>query len=117
MNDRDKLERDIQQMVASGEFKPQKGDYDVPDESEISRADPKFVKEIAQLARQLKLAEALIAMHEKERRRFSQQIKEKLREKGLRRVVGDGVSIAWVPAEGVLGDRLTVTLRTVEKPE
>ena len=108
----------------------------IPDEKELIKADPQFVAEISDLARQLKLVDGLLGNYEVDKRKLQYTIKERLREKSLRRVVGDGVSIAWTPVkprdivdieglkkvipdtikdfmrEGEAGDRLTVTLKS-----
>jgi hypothetical protein len=100
--------------------------------------DPQFVAEISDHARQLKYTEEAIAVAEKAKRELQYVIKERLREKGVRRIVGDGVAVSWVPTKaretvdtealrdaaaaagldikqyvrvGDAGDRLTVTLK------
>jgi hypothetical protein len=63
-------------------------------------ADPQFVAEMAELARAAK-------WHERDgdaaltyARRLQNEIREKLRAKGLRRVVGDNFRISWSPVKG-----------------
>lgn len=112
----------------------------IPQEDDISKADPQFVAEISDRARQLKFVEENISLQEKQKRELQYEIKERLREKSLRRVVGDGVSIAWTPVkgrevvdldglkaaipeetlkqftrQGEGGDRLTVTLKAAKE--
>lgn len=114
----------------------------IPEENDLAKADPQFVAEISDRAKTLKHVEHSIELSEKQKRELQYEIKERLREKGLRRVVGDGVSISWVPIKpresidtaalaeeafalginiekfrkaGDAGDRLTVTLKAKEK--
>jgi hypothetical protein len=63
-------------------------------------ADPQFVAEIADLARQLKFAEASGELADKQAREVQLEIKERMRAKGLRRLVGDGVSVSWSSVKG-----------------
>jgi len=63
-------------------------------------ADPQFVAEIADLARQYKLAQNLIDDYEKDVRKLQYEIKERLRDRKLRRIVGDGVSVVWNSVKG-----------------
>jgi hypothetical protein len=72
----------------------------IPAEDSVAKADPQFVAEISDRAKQLKYVEASITMAETQKRELQYEIKERLREKGLRRVVGDGVSVSWVPVKG-----------------
>ncbi len=72
----------------------------IPDEDAVTTADPQFVAEISDAAKKLKYVEAAIALQEKQRRELQFEIKERLRVKGLRRVVGDGVSVSWSPVKG-----------------
>jgi hypothetical protein len=73
----------------------------IPDEdAALVVADPQFVAEISDRAKQLKYIEAAIALQEKQKREIQTEIKDRLREKGLRRVVGDGVSVSWSPVKG-----------------
>jgi CRISPR/Cas system-associated exonuclease Cas4 (RecB family) len=63
-------------------------------------ADPQFVAEIADLARQLKFAERSAELSEKQVREAQEEIKTRMRAKGLRRLVGDGVSVSWSSMKG-----------------
>jgi hypothetical protein len=72
----------------------------IPDEDALAKADPQFVAEISDRAKQLKFLEANLDLQEKQKREIQYEIKERLREKNVRRVVGDGVSISWSPVKG-----------------
>jgi len=72
---------------------------DVPGESgEV--ADPQFIAEIADLARQYKFAQSAVDVSEKQVRELQTQIKGRLQDKQLRRVVGNGVSVSWAQIRG-----------------
>jgi hypothetical protein len=104
----------------------------------IAPADKQFIAEISDMAREYKSLEGTIAAFEEDRRRIQNDIKERLREKGQSKIVGDGISISWSAVkgrelydmvsikqtlenygsdmeefkrEGTPGDRLTVTLK------
>ena len=104
----------------------------------IEPADKQFIAEISDMARNYKDLELSIAAYEEDRRRIQNDIKERLREKGQSKIVGDGISISWSAVkgretfdmarikevlaeqgleiddykhEGTPGDRLTVTLK------
>jgi hypothetical protein len=114
----------------------------VPSEDAIEPADPQLVAEISDMAKQLKVVENLLSSYEEDKRELQNEIKERMREKGLRRVVGDGVSVTWTAVKGrdsfdmaalraaaaeigldidqfsrpgEPGDRLTVTLKKKER--
>jgi hypothetical protein len=71
----------------------------LPDEQDVA-ADPQFVAELSDLARKLKYAEAAIDVSEKQKRELQYEIKERLRAKSMRRIVGDGVAISWTAVKG-----------------
>jgi hypothetical protein len=64
------------------------------------RADPQFVAEIADLARLAKAHEAGADSATTALRKVQHEIRERLREKGLRRVSGFGVRVSWSPVKG-----------------
>jgi hypothetical protein len=72
---------------------------DVPGESGAI-ADPQFVAEISDLARQYKFAQTAVDVSEKQVRELQIQIKSRLQDKQLRRVVGNGVSVSWNSVKG-----------------
>jgi CRISPR/Cas system-associated exonuclease Cas4 (RecB family) len=72
---------------------------DVPDETGAV-ADPQFVAEISDLARQYKFAQSAVDLSEKQVRELQTQIKTRLQDKQLRRVVGNGVSVSWNSVKG-----------------
>jgi hypothetical protein len=71
---------------------------DVPIED--SKADPQFVAEISDLARQYKLAQFMVEKSETDVRQLQTDIKQRLQEKQIRRVVGNGVSVSWTQIKG-----------------
>ena len=71
---------------------------DVPDGDGI--ADPQFVAEIAELAHKYKFMQSTVDMSEKQVRELQHEIKSRLQDKKLRRVVGDGVSVSWSSIKG-----------------
>jgi hypothetical protein len=73
--------------------------HDVPVDNG-AEADPQFVAEISDMARQYKFAQAAADMSEKQVRELSTQIKSRLQDKHLRRVVGNGVSVSWNQVKG-----------------
>jgi hypothetical protein len=110
---------------------------EVPSEVK-SVADVQFIAEISDMAREYKILENMIGGYEEERRRIQNDIKERLREKGQSKIVGDGISVSWSAVkgretfdmaqirevlanygsdidnfrrEGTPGDRLTVTVK------
>jgi CRISPR/Cas system-associated exonuclease Cas4 (RecB family) len=110
---------------------------EVPSEVK-SVADVQFIAEISDMAREYKILENMIGGYEEERRRIQNAIKERLREKGQSKIVGDGISVSWSAVkgretfdmarikevlaeqgleiddykhEGTPGDRLTVTVK------
>ncbi len=70
----------------------------VPDQA--SEADPQFAAEIADLAREAKQLEAAADATTAQLRGVQYEIRERLRAKGLRRVVGNGVSVLWSAVKG-----------------
>ena len=71
---------------------------DVPIED--SKADPQFVAEISDLARQYKLAQFMVEKAEIDARKIQTSIKQRLQEKQIRLVVGNGVSVSWTEVKG-----------------
>jgi hypothetical protein len=65
-----------------------------------AEADPQFVAEIADLARQAKASEAALDTATSALRELQNTIRERLRDKGLRRVLGYGTKIIWTPVKG-----------------
>ena len=72
---------------------------DVPAENK-NVADPQFVAEISDLARQYKLAQFMVEKSETDVRQLQTDIKSRLQEKQIRRVVGNGVSVSWAQVKG-----------------
>ena len=72
---------------------------DVPAENK-NVADPQFVAEISDLARQYKLAQFMVEKSETDVRQIQTDIKSRLQEKQIRRVVGNGVSVSWAQVKG-----------------
>jgi hypothetical protein len=64
------------------------------------KADPQFVAEIADLARAAKAHEVDADTAAATFRKIQHEIRERLREKGLRRVSGFGVRVSWSPVKG-----------------
>ena len=62
--------------------------------------DPEFINEIAGLARIAKQREATLEQATAAYRDLQHELKERLRTRGFRRVVGDGVSVTWSPVRG-----------------
>jgi hypothetical protein len=62
--------------------------------------DLQFVAEIVALARQAKQREAELETATAAFRTLQHEIKERLRTRGFRRVVGDGLSVIWSPVKG-----------------
>jgi len=72
---------------------------DVPKETR-NKADPQFVAEISDLARQYKLAQFMVEKAEIDARKIQTSIKQRLQEKQIRLVVGNGVSVSWTEVKG-----------------
>jgi hypothetical protein len=64
------------------------------------KPDPQFVNEIASLAREAKQHEATLTQATTAFRTLQHEIKERLRARGFRRVVGDGVAVTWSAVKG-----------------
>jgi hypothetical protein len=79
-----------------------RGRTEVPENGRLDAAlpDPQFVAEIVETAVALKALEDRSKDHEVRKRQLQTDIKDRLREKGLRRVVGNGVSVGWSPVKG-----------------
>lgn len=71
----------------------------VPEKSDAP-VDQQFVAEIADMARELKNLEMENENEVKKIRTLQDAIRDRLREKGQRRIVGDGVSVLWSPVKG-----------------
>jgi hypothetical protein len=65
-----------------------------------AQADPQFVAEIADLARLAKAREVELDNANAALRTVQHTIRERLREKGLRRIDGNGVTVSWSPVRG-----------------
>jgi len=72
---------------------------DVPEEGQ-GKADPQFVAEIADLARKYKFMQLTVEGAEKQVRELQTEIKTRLQDKKIRRIVGDGVSVSWNSVKG-----------------
>src|SRR5262249_14401418 len=72
---------------------------DVPARTAVA-PDPQFVAEIADLAREAKRHEADGDAALERLRRVQHEIRERLRSRGLSRIVGDGVAVTWSPVKG-----------------
>jgi hypothetical protein len=62
--------------------------------------DPQFVAEIADLARDAKQRRAAIGQTTAALREAEHEIKERLRAKGLRQIIGKGVTVTWSAVKG-----------------
>src|SRR6516225_9111770 len=71
---------------------------DVPEDGGV--ADPQFVAEIAEEAKKYLFMVSARDGAEKQVRELQTEIKKRLQEKKLRRVVGHGVSVSWSPVKG-----------------
>lgn len=69
-------------------------------EKEIAKVDPQFIAEIADLARAAKEYEAAECESAALLRETQDEIRNRLRAKGLRRVVGQGVAVSWSSVKG-----------------
>ena len=70
----------------------------VPDQA--GEADPQFTAEIADLAREAKAIEAAADATTAQLREIQNEIRERLRAKGLRRIRADGISVTWSAIKG-----------------
>jgi hypothetical protein len=70
----------------------------VPDQT--SDPDPQFVAEIADLARAIKDQEREVDAQDAKLRELQTDIRERLRAKGMRSIVGHGVSVLWSAVKG-----------------
>ena len=73
--------------------------HGVPETSNAG-VDPQFIAEARDLAREAKRHQGAVAAAETQLRNVQQEIRERLRAKGLRRVAGDDFSIIWSPVKG-----------------
>jgi hypothetical protein len=71
----------------------------VPDQP-TAAVDPQFIAEITDLARAVKVLEASNAGTETRIRELQNELRDRLRAKGQRRIVADGVSVLWSPVKG-----------------
>jgi hypothetical protein len=62
--------------------------------------DPQFVAEIADLAREAKQRRAAVELTTAALREVEHEIKERLRAKGVRQIIGDGVTVTWSAVKG-----------------
>jgi hypothetical protein len=74
--------------------------HTVPTRPVTELPDPQFVAEIADLAREAKQRRAEAEAVAAKQRSIEEEIRERLRAKGLRRVAGDNVSVVWSPVKG-----------------
>lgn len=67
----------------------------VPTRAMAQPLDPQFIAEIADLAREAKARRSLSEAAVDDLRGIEHELKERLRAKGVRQVVGNGVSVTW----------------------
>jgi hypothetical protein len=72
----------------------------VPTGPQPEPLDQQFVSEIADLAREIKDRRATVETAATVARALENQLKERLRSKGVRRVVGDGIAVTWSSVRG-----------------
>jgi hypothetical protein len=72
----------------------------VPTGPQPEPLDLQFVAEIADLAREIKERRATVETSATAARELENQLKERLRSKGVRRVVGDGIAVTWSAIKG-----------------
>src|SRR5205823_2691591 len=73
---------------------------DVPLDDPDRVVDEQFVAEIADLVLQEKRWDAKASAAEDEKRKIQESIKQRLRERGLRRVAGKGITVVWSRVAG-----------------
>jgi hypothetical protein len=72
----------------------------VPTGAVAEQPDPQFMAEVADLARAAKLQRRDAEAATVRLREIETKIRERLRSRSLRRVVGDGVSVVWSSVKG-----------------
>jgi hypothetical protein len=72
----------------------------VPTRAPAEPVDPQFVAEIADLAREARERRATVEMATTALREIEHDIKERLRAKGVRHIVGGGLSVMWSAVKG-----------------
>jgi hypothetical protein len=72
----------------------------VPTQPRPERADPQFVAEIVDMAREARDRRSIVGAATEGLRTIEHDIRERLRAKSLRRVDGDGVSVVWSAVKG-----------------
>ena len=72
----------------------------VPTQPQTAPPDPQFVAEISDLAHEAKARRALVETVISDLREIEHDLKERLRAKGQRRIVGDGVTVTWSAVKG-----------------
>jgi hypothetical protein len=83
----------------------------VPFQQEAVEPDRQFIAELSDLAREAKQYEADAEAATVKLRTTQHKIKERLRSRGLRRVVGNGVSVVWSPVRG----RTTLDIKRIRE--
>jgi hypothetical protein len=73
--------------------------HDVPQQT-TAEPDPQFVAEIADLAHAVKQQEADADLATTKLRELQHEMRERLRNRGINRVTGHGVSVTWSPVKG-----------------
>jgi hypothetical protein len=74
--------------------------HTVPTQTSAETPDPQFVAEIADLAREAKQRRTAVEQTTGALREVEHEIKERLRAKGVRQVIGDGVTVTWSTVKG-----------------
>ena len=74
--------------------------HDVPTEAPAELVDPQFVAEISDLAHEVKQRRADLDVGTTALRALEHEIRERLHAKGMRKIVGDGISVTWRPVKG-----------------
>jgi hypothetical protein len=72
----------------------------VPAQPRTELPDPQFTAEIADMAREARGRRGLVEAAITDLREIEHEIRKRLRDKGLRRVEGQGVSVVWSPVKG-----------------
>jgi hypothetical protein len=74
--------------------------YAVPVQPRAELPDPQFIAEIVDMARTASGRRGLVEAATTDLREIEHEIRKRLRDKGLRRVEGHGVSVVWSPVKG-----------------
>jgi hypothetical protein len=72
----------------------------VPTQAPIESLDPQFIAELADLARAAKHQRHQAEVATAALRETEHELRERMRTKGARHIVGDGVAITWSPVKG-----------------